>query len=170
MIKAETHTDDRVYQINFDATPWFEHAASDVILELHDCGWGGSSRAPKRVVEWFYKIGLEPEIQAMGNYIQQRAGTPHQTDYACFVSGQDAVVWLDQNRPNWRHACRRCGSTMIGGVRCPNNCFDASAKGRYAQPAQHQVGCECGAYATSGAGKGNPAHYDWCPWSPRNGA
>lgn len=35
--------------------------------------------------------------------------------------------------------------------------------GRYAQADK----CECGAYATSGAGRGDPAHYGWCPWARR---
>lgn len=40
-IKAEVHTDDHIYEVNFDAEPWFAQASDKEILEVAECGWGG---------------------------------------------------------------------------------------------------------------------------------
>ncbi|KKL23440.1 hypothetical protein LCGC14_2425330, partial [marine sediment metagenome] len=40
-IKAECHSDDRVREANFDATPWFVQASAESIGDLARCGWGG---------------------------------------------------------------------------------------------------------------------------------
>ena len=39
MIRANVHTDDRLYDVNFDATAWFERASDQEIIELAECGW-----------------------------------------------------------------------------------------------------------------------------------
>lgn len=135
MIRAETHTDDRTFEIDFDATPWFEQATPQEIVDLLNCDWGGGYAADA-VAEFFN--GTNQEITNMFHYIYSLKGAD--VGFECHVDEDDAVAWLDQNRPGWRNGgqahrgrlatsppapsknCRKCGAVSAGGQYCPNGC------------------------------------------------
>ena len=143
MISARTYSDDRVYRIDFDATPWFEQASPAERRALRDCGWGGDYPAD-RVAEWFDAAGTVPEIYDMFRYIENQMGKPGETGFECRVDEDEAVAWLEQHRPGWQRPATG----------------DRPATGRYDKIDR----CQCGAHTTHGCGKGQPGHSDYCPW------
>lgn len=96
MIKAEVHTDDYAFKVEFDATPWFEIATQEQIQKLADCGWGGDYPADDVAI-------------AMGNYdtnveqfwIQKENADKRQPQgFECRVDEEQAREWLTANRPH----------------------------------------------------------------------
>jgi len=90
MIRAEVHSDDRAYEIDFDATHYFEKASDREILELAATDWGGDY--PGDEVARFFN--LNPKIVAMFEYLEK-----HDMGFECHVNEKDAVKWLKEHRP-----------------------------------------------------------------------
>lgn len=101
MIKAECHTDDRNIEINFDATPWFEQATEEAILELARCGWRGDY--PSDAVAEFME-DRNADVAFMFKYLHTINDDRCKKDlggFECSVNSADAHAWLHQNRPAW---------------------------------------------------------------------
>jgi len=93
MIRANVHTDDRHYDVNFDATAWFEQASDQEIVELADCGWGEDYPADA-VAE--FMADQNQEIERLFEYVS------HGKDpigFECSVNERDARAWLKEHRP-----------------------------------------------------------------------
>jgi len=68
MIRAEAHSDDRVYEISFDATPWFEQATTRELDALASCDFGGDYPADEVAR---YCADMNPELAAMFDYVRR---------------------------------------------------------------------------------------------------
>ena len=90
-IKAECHSDDRVFEVRFDALPFFLRASDQEIEDLARCGWGGDY--PADAVAYFVE-DQNPDISAMLGYCQRRRGL----GFEVYVDPARAVTWLRQNR------------------------------------------------------------------------
>jgi hypothetical protein len=88
---AEAHSDDRVYEAEFDATPWFAQASDDEILALAGIEWGGDAEADD-VARYF--SDLNQEVGTLFDYL-----TRVDVGFECHVNRLSARAWLKQNRP-----------------------------------------------------------------------
>lgn len=132
MIRAKTYSDDHAVEVNFDATPWFDQALPQDILDLADCGWGGDYPAD-HVAEYF-----EADISAiekMFDYVRATQSTRNAQGFECYIDEDDAKAWLDLYRPGWNlndreldkgrvtsKTCQRCGAVSASGRYCPRGC------------------------------------------------
>jgi hypothetical protein len=91
MIRAEAHTDDRVYEVDFDAADYFAQASDADILALHECGWGGDYPADY-VAE--FMATLDSDLEALFAY-NARAW---EGGFECHVRDDDAMAWLKIHR------------------------------------------------------------------------
>ena len=99
MIGATCHSDDRVIEVDFDATKWFEEATDEDILELSDCGWGGDYPADSVAI---FMADHNPEIESMFRYLEyisQRLSKEDESGFECHVDDADAKAWIKTNRP-----------------------------------------------------------------------
>lgn len=92
MIRAEVHSDDRVFEVSFDATPFFEKASEEEILNLYRCGWGGDYPADE-VARFF--IDKNDEVNRLFDYLSRVRGV----GFECHVDSITAKEWLKKNRP-----------------------------------------------------------------------
>ena len=92
MIKAEAHSDDRVFEVDFDATRWFKQASDEQITALIGCEFGGDYPADEVAVEssnWVY------DLQPLFDYLERV-----DCGFECHVDETDARAWLRANRPH----------------------------------------------------------------------
>lgn len=107
MIRAEAHSDDRVHEVNFDATPYFQQAKSEEIAALAACDWGGDY--PADAVAQFC-AEHEPKLAQLFSYLESIANVPSKKDesgFECHVTSEDALAWLKTNRPELHDALTR---------------------------------------------------------------
>ena len=90
-ITAEAHSDDRMFEVPFDATFWFQQASDQEILKLAKCDWGGDYPAD-HVAE--FMADHFPYLASMFKYIIRR-----DTGFECYVTGPEAMAWLKANKP-----------------------------------------------------------------------
>lgn len=98
-IRAEAHSDDRVFEVSLNAVPWFQQASEQEVLNLARCGWGGGE-ASDLVVESF--IGKDVQVDEMFGYlhlIRDSREKKDQCGFECTVNKEDALSWLARNRP-----------------------------------------------------------------------
>ena len=97
MIRANVHTDDRHYDVDFDATAWFEQASDQEIIELADCGWRGDYPADA-VAE--FMADHNNQIQRLFDYLSHDPRTGKDPiGFECSVNEGDARAWLKEHRP-----------------------------------------------------------------------
>lgn len=96
-IRAEVHSDDYRYQVEFDATKWFEQASDKEIMGLAQCGWGGDYAAD--AVAEYFEDTLE-EIAQLMNYCCATTGSREPVGFEVKVNCDDAIAWLEQHRPD----------------------------------------------------------------------
>lgn len=96
MIRAEVHDDHFRTSSRFDATPWFEQASDDDILELAKIDWGGDQKADE-VAEFFeqHNVG-EPETV---DEVFKATGVLD-VGFEVSVEEADALKWVQANRPH----------------------------------------------------------------------
>lgn len=95
MIDAEMHTDDYVFEVDFDATPWFERASDQDILELAGCDWGGDYPADGVAEELSHE---HAELREAFNYVGRIAGTRRACGFEVHVDEDQAMRWLERHR------------------------------------------------------------------------
>lgn len=93
MIQAEVHSDDHVYGVDFNATPWFDQASDEEIESLLNCDFGGDYPADE-VARHF--DGQNQEITILLDYCRRKDGI----GFECHVDVDDVGKWLAENRPN----------------------------------------------------------------------
>lgn len=99
-IKANVHTDDYVFDIEFDASPWFATANEQEILDLAECGWGGDY--PADVVAEYFESSIEfahGQVKRMFEYLNLISDTPKSCGFECHVDEKSARGWLTAFRP-----------------------------------------------------------------------
>lgn len=94
MIQAEVHSDDFVFETEFDSTEYFWKASDKEILDLARCGWGGDYPGDD-VARFFAGPSGNSEVQAVLDYCRRKSGI----GFECHVDGQQAMRWLEANKP-----------------------------------------------------------------------
>jgi len=97
-IRAEAHSDDRIIEVEFDVTPWFEQASDAEIKALTACGFGGDYPADN-VIEFMNDLGHE-DARRLFEYLENMRGTRNAPGFGCNVSEGDTKVWIAANRPH----------------------------------------------------------------------
>jgi len=92
MIPANVHSDDFVWAVNFDATPWFEQATFKEIIELINCDWAGNY--PADAVALFFE-DQNQEIQQLMAYCRKS-----DNGFEVSVGQEEAEQWLKCHRSN----------------------------------------------------------------------
>lgn len=98
-IKAEAHSDDRVYEVSFEASRWFSEAADHEILVLAENRWGGCPRADGVAT---YMAKFCPELADMFRYLERIANVPSKKDesgFECNIDEASAIAWIRAHRP-----------------------------------------------------------------------
>jgi len=94
MIKAITHSDDHVYDIEFDMIDWLKIASEEAIQDLRQCEYGGDYAADAIAL---YFEDFNREIKTMMSYVRSQT----QCGFECHVIDTEALEeWIDKNRPN----------------------------------------------------------------------
>lgn len=92
MIRANVHSDDYVYEVDFDATLFFEQATSEQLADLIECDFGGDYPADD-VARHF--DDENQEITTLLDYCRRK----DECGFECHVNSDDAAEWLKANRP-----------------------------------------------------------------------
>lgn len=93
VIRAEVHSDDHVFEVNFDALPWFKQATDEEILELAAVDWGGDYISDA-VAQHCYQH--DSEVEGVLEYVERTS----QMGFECHVEAADAIKWLEINKPH----------------------------------------------------------------------
>jgi hypothetical protein len=106
VIRATCHTVDDALTVEFDATPWFQEADPASIVQVARQRW--SSPRIADVLE--QRPGYEG-LHELIDYATNRLGLESLEDptfatFECTVNGPEAMVWLDENRPDVATAIR----------------------------------------------------------------
>ncbi len=72
-IRAECHSDDRVYAAEFNALAWFEQAEDSEILKLAEEDWGDGYAADE---VGMFMADLVPDVQKMFDYLEHYNQAP----------------------------------------------------------------------------------------------
>ena len=91
MIKAECHSDDYKFEIEFDATLWFEQATPEQIKELRDCGMRGDYPADEVAI---FMSGTNRDIEVMLEYCREQ----DECGFECVINEEDAESWLENSK------------------------------------------------------------------------
>jgi hypothetical protein len=95
-IPAECHSDDRVFEVSFDAAPWFARATDQEILRLANCGFGGDYPADEVSMSM---AGRNADLKELHKYVERVHGKGRDCGYECHVDSAAALAWIKQHRP-----------------------------------------------------------------------
>ena len=101
-VHATAHSDDRVIEITFDASPWLAQADEKELVELVKCGWGGDYPADI-VVKYIADSNLDEKAVELFTYlhiIKKLRSKKDCNGFECHVSEESALSWLEKNRPD----------------------------------------------------------------------
>ena len=96
VIPAEAHSDDRVFEVPFDAQEWFKQAADEEILRLAESGWSGDYPADSVA---HFMAERHPPLAKLFEYLEHIATLPSKKDlrgFECSVDDEAAMTWLRQ--------------------------------------------------------------------------
>lgn len=92
-IRAILSSDDNQYNVNFDATEWFNQASHQEIHNLAKCEW--MRDYPADAVAQYFDRPQNPAVRKAFKHIRgERCG------FEVAVNDRDALAWLERNRPN----------------------------------------------------------------------
>ena len=100
VVPAEVHTDDLVFQIDFDAEPFLRNADDANLRALRAYGWGCDETADRLAIE------REPyleEIARMFKYldaIQQQPSKKDESGFEVIIDVEAAEQWVRAHRPD----------------------------------------------------------------------
>lgn len=100
-VAATVHSDDKEVDAKFDASPWFEQATEDNILDLARDQY--KHEASSDVIAEFM-ADRDPKVKDVMNYVAERnvrlreAGDEAE-GFGCVVDEDQALEWVEKNRP-----------------------------------------------------------------------
>lgn len=97
LIRAEVFSDDRIYEIKFDAAKWFEQADPSALRDLASCEWGGDYPADN-VAEFFIN-DKNSNVADLFDYLHRLHAHGKIMGFECYVNEVDALAWLQTHRP-----------------------------------------------------------------------
>lgn len=92
MIKANVHSDDHVYTHDFDATPWFQQASDEELIELAKIDYGGDLAADQVAL---ILEDQDAEIATLLEYCRKK----DEVGFEVHINQSQAEAWLKENRP-----------------------------------------------------------------------
>jgi hypothetical protein len=97
-VTADGHSDDRQFEVSFDASAWFAQATDEEIFALYGIGWSGDYEADT-VLDYFRD--KDADVTALYEYLEatHRQGSRHPVGFECSINGDEALVWLKVHRP-----------------------------------------------------------------------
>lgn len=101
VVFAEAHSDDRVVEVNFNATPYFETVDDEKLMALHGCGWSYDYPADDVV---HFMAELSKDVSEIGTHIERvNDGGDRFRDtigFGCSVNEEEAMTWIRKYRPH----------------------------------------------------------------------
>lgn len=94
-VGAKAHSDDRVIDVAFDCTRWFQQARHDDIMALNACGWQHDYPADS-VAE--FMADFDEDAKLIFTYLDILGKAKKECGFECEVSKSDAIAWLKENR------------------------------------------------------------------------
>lgn len=94
-ITAECWSDDRVYEVSFNAVEWFRQASTDDILALAKCGWRGDYPADEVALYVQHTLPHNSDLSVLFDYCARK----HEIGFECSVDENSARHWLKIHRP-----------------------------------------------------------------------
>lgn len=91
-VKAEVHSDDYVFEVDFDCTAWFEQAREEDILNLCECGWRGDYPADE-VAQYCSNFNFD--VRCALEYASRKKDMGFEVS----VCEESAKLWLRTNKP-----------------------------------------------------------------------
>ncbi len=106
---AEIHTDDRAFEVKFEATRYFEQASDEALKKLVYEGYGNCDSADL-IGEWAADHNLK--VAELFDYlgILNRHRATGDVGYEVTVNSQEAREWIKANRPSLRALLEEFGS------------------------------------------------------------
>lgn len=95
LIRAEAHSDDFAFRVDFDAGFWFEKATDKAIIDLIQCGFRGDYPADEVAI---FMAKYDPRVRGLFGYIEA-TNAVHDIGFECAVDPDDAINWIEKHRP-----------------------------------------------------------------------
>lgn len=100
-VAATVHSDDKEVDAKFDASPWFEQATEDNILDLARDQY--KHEASSDVIAEFM-TDRDPKVKDVMNYVAERNVRLREVGdeaegFGCVVDEDQALEWVEKNRP-----------------------------------------------------------------------
>jgi hypothetical protein len=122
MIKAEIHSDDHVFEYEFDAEPWFKQATALEIKKLVECGFGGDYPADDVA---HFLADQDPEIEKVLDYCRKRSDQGFEVhineeqalDYICWI---DSVLCYPPEHDEAYRLCPGAKNNWLGVIENKN--------------------------------------------------
>lgn len=96
-VPASGHSDDWVYDIEFDATRWFEQASDDELRALHGKAFCNAEAADV-VLLFFENTGAD--VRQLLEYCRRtQANGADGVGFECIVDREAAMAWIAARRP-----------------------------------------------------------------------
>lgn len=100
MIHAACHTADEAMRVEFDATPWFAETDARFIVLLAERDWSAPWIADALEARPGYETLRELVRYARDRLDRESSEDPSWPTFECRVNGNEAIAWLEQNRPD----------------------------------------------------------------------
>lgn len=99
-VRAHFHTDDYVFEVDFDATPFFVNATEKALVDIYGCGFAGDYPTDA-IAEFVADQGLNSELVEAFGYLNavNRQGRKSSIGFECKVAPEDYLRWMDQHQP-----------------------------------------------------------------------
>jgi hypothetical protein len=106
-IRAEVHDDNHIFEVEFDATPYFAQASLEEIVELAQTDWAYDY--PADAVALFFEDGPHKidEIEDLMEYTRRTQGRRGAIGFGCSVTSEDVYAWLEAEHPDWVEAVKK---------------------------------------------------------------
>jgi len=96
-VPARVYSDDRMYEVPFDAERWLRNASDAEIVALHECEWGGDEPADAVALD---AAGTNRSIEVLLDYCRCTHGrSSDPVGFECHVDRDAALRWLADHRP-----------------------------------------------------------------------
>lgn len=98
-VSASVHSDDWVYDVSFDATPYFEASSDETLAGLLDTDFAHSYEADYVALAFIYEddedVPYNSDIAVLMDYVHERDGL----GFEVIVDRDEALAWLRTHRP-----------------------------------------------------------------------
>lgn len=96
-VSAEVHSDDRVFEAEFNAAAYLAQVGDDTIRDLAADGWGGGYASDYVAM---FMADRNPRVAAVFEYLERfnHDRIKDGIGYECHVNEEEALAWLKANR------------------------------------------------------------------------